>query len=569
MRRPTPLPAARLLGSAVAVALALAACRPAPTPPVAAPPATPAPTVLESPDTSGGGGTVRYAIAEPSAIVPVEAVGSAALAVVDALFDSLTAWGPPPGPAESPTALQVRPSAALTWTPGDGGRTWTFRLRPQATFHDGTTPVTAADFAYAWEQAVRLDHVGYHLRDVEGYEALRSGQADVLSGVTAVDEQTLEVRLTRANADFPAVVAHPALGPLPRRVWEADPDGYRQQPLGNGPFAASEAWARNSFVRVRPFDGWRNRVRKPSVTEVVFQVMDLDTAYLAFQQGRLDFTELPPGALSDAVEAYGESPDGYTGPGVLRGDVPVLYYLGFSMDRPPFDDVEVRRAVSRAIDRAALTAELLEGNVRPASSLIPPALEGAVVGRCPTCEHDPAAAEQVFAERGITDLELWFNRDGGHERIARQLRRDLQAVGVRLELRTEELPAYLSALEAGEAGLYRFGWAVDYPTLENALAPILHSSTSGADEGSYNYGGYAAADVDALLDDARATLDAREREARYREAADLALNRDQALVPLFTYRHAAVASDRLDGLVYDAMGNLDLVAVDIADPDGG
>lgn len=514
-------------------------------------------------DPSTDGGTVRYAIAEPAAIVPVEAVGSAALTVVDALFDSLTYWGPRPTQGDATSELHPRPSAALAWSSGDDAKTWTFRLRPTATFHDGT-PVTAADFVFAWELAVELDQVGYHLRDVEGYDALRAGQADGLAGVTAVDAHTLEVRLRRANADFAAVVGHPSLGPLPRELWTADPESFRQRPIGNGPFLAPEAWVPGQFVRVTPYGRWNNRVSGPAVAEVVFQILDTDTAYLAFQQGRLDFTELPPGALSDAIETYGESADGYTGPGVLRGGLPVLYYLGFDVTEPPFDDVEVRRAVSLAIDRTGLATEALEGNVTIARSLVPPVLPGFRGARCLTCRHDPEAAEEVFAERGITSLALWFNRGGGHERIAHRLRRDFEAVGVRLELRTEEFPQYLAALEAGDAGLFRFGWAVDYPTLENALYPILHSDARGGGDRGYNYGSYAASDVDALLDEARATLDASERHARYVEAAELALNRDQVAVPLFTYRHAAVASDRLDGLVYNAMGSVDLVTVDIA-----
>jgi len=517
------------------------------------------PEAGESPTDSG---TLRYALGEPSAIVPVEAVGSAALTVVDALFDSLTAWA---ASGQQPQQLQVRPSAAVDWSTEDG-RVWTFRLRPRAMFHDGATPVTAWDFVFAWEQAVRLDEVGYHLREVEGYEALRTGEADALAGVTAIDEHTLEVRLSSPNADFPAVVGHPALGPLPRTLWQADPEAFRRQPVGNGPFVASEPWARGQFLRVTPFDAWRNRVARPSVTEVVFQFMDAETAYLAFQQGRLDFAELPPGALTDAAEHYEESPDGYTGPGLLRGDVPVLYYLGVDVTRPPFDDVEVRRALSLAVDRAAIAGGVLEGNVTAARSLLPPTLPGPGTLPCQACRHDPEAATAIFADRGITNLVLWFNRGGGHERIARQLRRDLHAVGVRLELHTEEFPEYLAALSRGEPNLFRFGWAVDYPTLDNALYPILHSSAIGSGDGAHNHGRYAAGDVDALLDEARATLDTRERQVRYAEAADLALNRDQAIVPLFTYRHAAVASDRTANLVYDPMGFVDLVSVEIVDP---
>lgn len=547
----------RGLAAALLLVVALPACR-APAPPASPAGSSREPTVAEEPvEVAGDGGTLRYAIEEPETIVPVDAVGRHSLAVVDALFDSLTAWGPD---------LEVRSAAAVRWSTPDGGRTWMFRLRPRATFHDeDATPVTAADFVFAWELAIRLDQAGYHLREVEGYEALRDGETDRLSGVQAVDDRTLSVRLRSPNVEFPSVVAHPSLGPVPAALWKEDEDAFRAQPVGNGPFEASEAWARNQFVRVTPFEGWRNRVSRPSVAEVVFQIMDPDTAYLAFQQGRLDFVELPPGALTDAESRYEVSPDGYTGPGVLRGDVPMLYYLGFDLRRPPFDDVEVRRALSMAVDRSQLAADMHGGNVTLARSIAPASLPGGRRGLCRTCRHDPDHAERVFAERGITSLVLWFNRGGGHEQVARRLRADLRRVGVGLELRSMEFADYLRALGDGEAGLFRFGWTVDYPTLDNALRPILHSASSGGGEMAHNYGGYAAEDVDDLLDTARTVLDAEDRRARYRKAADLALNRDQAIVPLFRYRHAAVASERVAGLFYSPMGMVDLVEVTVSD----
>lgn len=545
------------------VALLLASCEPVAPPPAA--PAQPTTAPARTPEPAADGGTLRYAIAEPGAIVPVQAAEQDELAVVDSLFDSLTRWAP--SSAGAVTDLDVKPAAASRWSSEDA-LTWTFQLRRRATYHDGT-PVTAADFKFAWELAVTLDEVGYHLRDVEGYEALRDGEADGLSGVRAVDERTLEVRLASPQAEFPAVVGHPALGPLPRGLWQADPEGFREQPVGNGPFAMSEPWARGQFVRVSPYEGWRNRIRRPSVTEVVFQVFDPDTAYLAFQQGRLDFTLLPPGALEDAEEHFGASADGYTGPGVLRGDAPTLYYLAFNVRQRPFDDVEVRRALSLAIDRDGLAETLLGGNVSAARSLTPPVLAGARPDSCLACRHDPDTAREIFAQRDITSLTLWINDGGGHDRVARRIRRDLLRVGVRLQIETADFDAYLDAVETGTAGWFRSGWRVDYPTVDNALYPILHTSSAGDAEVAHNQGGYGAADVDALLDRARATLDRDERHELYGQAEELALNRDQALVPLFTYRHSAVASDRVGGLVYDPMALVELVDVEIGEAGSG
>jgi oligopeptide transport system substrate-binding protein len=183
---------------------------------------------------------------------------------------------------------------------------------------------------------------------------------------------------------------------------------------------------------------------------------------------------------------------------VITGPVPVLYFLGFNVQQDPFDDGEVRQAISMAIDRSRIVAEVLEGNIDIARAAVPPTVPGGRARTCAACQHDPDAARDVFEERGIDQITLWFNRDGGHEPIAQRIREDLGAVGVRVVWRTEEFADYLQALERGEANLYRFGWAPDYPTLDESLYPLFHSQ-SVPQNGGHNYGRYADAEVDDLL----------------------------------------------------------------------
>jgi ABC-type transport system substrate-binding protein len=506
--------------------------------------------------------TFRYAIQEPSAIVPPAVVEPDGLAVVDALFDSLTAYD---------RELRVVPSAAEAWTPETPQR-WTFRLRAGATFHDGS-PVTAADFKAAWEEAVRRDLVGFLLRDVAGYAELRAGDAGELSGVTAVDDLTLRVELANPRPDLPALVAHPALGPVAAGAWRANPVAYQEAPVGNGPFRIDGAWARGQFVRVARWPAWPNGA-PAQVDEVLFRIADPNAAYVAFQQDRFDFAPLPAGALAEATEAFPPtSDDGYQGPGLLLGPTPVLYFLGFRMTRPPFDDLQVRRAVSMAIDRERLAETTLEGNVSPARAIVPPPIPGARPSACGACGHNPAEARRIFADRGITQIDLWINRDGGHEQIAEQVRVDLEAVGVRLVVRSEEpapdgtFSSYLDTLASGEAGLFRFGWATEYPSMDEALRPLIHTAST-PESGGQNYMRYSNPEVDSLLDQARGTLDAPARQLLYQRAEDLALGRDQAIVPLFTFHHRAVAGARVENLYLSPFGLVNLADVALRPPEG-
>lgn len=529
--------------------------------PATPPPISPAASPEVSPSPGVGTGPFRYALTEPRSIVPGDVVDPGGLTVVDTLFDSLTAYD---------RNGSTVPAAAVAWESDSSATEWTFALRPAATFHDGS-PVTARSFVDSWTRAVRRGAAGYHLADVEGYDRVSTDPQAPFSGLRAVDDVTLVVRLSHPLADFPAVVAHPALGPLPAAAL-VGPDlapGFADRPVGNGPFQlrVDEPWVRGQFLRAVRFDDWLGGSGPAELAEVLFQFDDADTAYVAFQQGRRDFAAVPAGALADAQQRYTVAPDGYSGPGLLTGLTGSLYYLGMNLAAPPFDNVDVRRALSLAVDRDTLARANREGNARPALAAVSRSVPGARFRNCENCRHDPDEARRLFAAAGVTELELWFNQGGGHERIVGLLTDQLEAVGVTLRTMSpdlapgqEPLPAYLGALRSGAAPLFRFGWSVDYPTLDNALSPLFSSAAAGVD-GAGNYGRFADPQVDGLLAQARTTLDPAAREELYRQAEQLALDRHQAIIPLLHFRLAAVVSDRVEGFVLSPFGTANLADV--------
>lgn len=503
--------------------------------------------------------TFRYGAREPSAILPGDVMEPDGLVITDTLFDSLTTWE---------TDGAVGDAAATTWFADRESRVWTFSLRPQATWSDDArTPVTAADFVFAWTRTVAERRAGgYHLDEVEGYDELVAGTTTTLAGVTAVDERTLEVRLRSPFADFPAVVAHPGLGPLLQSRFLADPDGYARAPLGNGPFV-TQSWQPGGFLRATRSAGWRNGPA-PALDEVVFQFGEAEDAFIAFQQDRFDYAPLPTGALEDARERYGRATEGGRGPGVLDGPAPQLYFLGMDMSSEPFDRVEVRRALSLALDREAIAGAVREGNTDPALGAVPRVIPGARARPCDYCRYDPDTARELFAEAGVTQVELWFNREGGHEQIASLVADQLAEVGVRLRSRTPRAPgdgasaleAYLAQLRDGATPLFRFGWTMDYPLLDDGLRPLFASAVANA-QGAANYGPYANPEVDGLLAQARGTRNAAERQRLYQAAEDTAIDGDQAIIPLLHFRHAAVVGERFEGFVLSPFGLPNLAAV--------
>lgn len=561
---------------------------PPPSPTASTPSTTGGPT--ESRTVAGEGGTLRYALGtNPASIDPRFLADEEGTVVADALFDSLVAVGD--------DLVTIEPAAARSWTVSDDGLTHTFRLRPDATFHDGT-PVRAQDFVRAFRRIVDREarpasFLAYQLAPVEGYDAaIEAGEP--LSGVRAVDDTTLEIVLSRPHAEFLQVLAHPSLAPLPVAA-EDDPDAYAESPVGNGPFAMAEAWQPNQFIRVSRFADHHAPAR---LDEVVFQIFADDPSrqqqYDDFERGQLDVAEVPPDRLDEARTTYGEGSDGT---GLLEGLTGAIYAYGFNTELAPFDDPAVRRAVSHVIDRERIVRQILLDARVAADTLVPPSLPGAAAGRCEHCTFDPEAARAELL--GIEDptaeptgdpaaspsptgtatgtptdgtpsptptedegppplldhpIEIVVNAGATNERIAARVAADIEsALGADVTTRTAEPAAFVGELRAGEIQLFRLGWQADHPSPGAVLQPLFRSDARDED----NLTRFVDEEVDALLDQARAEPDAFARNQLYADAEERILEL-APVAPIFFYKQNRVVADTVVDLRIGPLGTVSL-----------
>jgi peptide/nickel transport system substrate-binding protein/oligopeptide transport system substrate-binding protein len=279
---------------------------------------------------------------------------------------------------------------------------WTFKLQPGAKFADGE-PVTAGDFVFAWNRiaesasknATDPSQISYHLSPVVGYDEAQA-KGTPMSGVKAIDDNTLQVTLQYPFADWPYVVAHPALAPVPQKLVESGVPyngttvPYADMPVGNGPFKMAEPWKHDQYIKVVRNDDYYGA--KAYLDGVNFQIFkDQDTAYREFQAGNLDFTQIPDGQIEAAKAAYGVSPDGYTvnpGKQVLLGPEAAIYYFALQNQKPPFNNLLIREAVSLAINRQAIVDAVYEGTRKPATSFLPPGVPGFEANQWPASSYD-------------------------------------------------------------------------------------------------------------------------------------------------------------------------------------
>ncbi|MCB0191411.1 MAG: peptide ABC transporter substrate-binding protein [Anaerolineae bacterium] len=211
-------------------------------------------------------------------------------------------------------------------------------------------------------------------------------------------------------------------------------------------------------------------------------------------------------------------------------------YLGFNVNKPPFDDPKVRQAFNLALDKQRMVKIVFQGNVPAASGIVPPTMPGYENPNLSDFEYDPERALELIAESSYEDVtefpEITLNISGSGGRAPQIIESIVESYKQNLgvEIAVEQTPwaDFLEDLNQPDPSyqLYQLGWVADYPDPQNFLEVLFYSDSS------QNHGNYSNPEVDALLDEARRTQDAEERLALYQEAEQMILT-DAAWVPLY------------------------------------
>ncbi|HEX2861800.1 MAG TPA: peptide ABC transporter substrate-binding protein, partial [Lacunisphaera sp.] len=299
---------------------------------------------------------------EPATLDPHLAILPDEFFIIRALGEGLLVPNPHGG--------EPLPGVATHWSVSPDGLTYTFTLRPDATWSNGE-PVTAADFVYSIQRVltpataapkVALFHL---LRNARGFT--QGTVADFAQvGVSARDARTLVLTIERPAPDFPALVASGPWIPVHRGTVETHGAKWSLPGnlIGNGPFILTE-WAPNQHILVRKNQAYWDRAAI-ELDGLLFRAFDSgDTEDRAFRAGELDVTLSVPQAKLDTYRQ--------TSPTLLKtAALHETRYLSLNTTRPPLDDPRVRLALSLALDRQALTGKVLRSGQKPAYHFIPP-----------------------------------------------------------------------------------------------------------------------------------------------------------------------------------------------------
>lgn len=409
-----------------------------------------------------------------------------------------------------------------------------FTLRPDARFHDGT-PVTAADVAATYRSL--LD------------PALASPKRDALGMIAAVttpDPRTVIFRLATPTAGF---LDATNVGILPARLTAAGPVAAADL-VGCGPFRVA-ATLDDGGVDLVPHDAYMDG--PPALARVRFRTVP---------DGTVRALELASGAV-DLVENAVE-PDLLPWLGAqahLAVDVrpgTTFQYVGVSFRDPRLANRDVRTALALGLDRAGIAQALLRDTARPATGLLPPS-HWAYDGDVATYPYDPDRARALLATQALRPDDRAFSFKTSTVELRRRIAEVFQAgigqLGLRLDVRSYEWATFYDDIRHGRFQLYALAWiGVRDP---DVYFRLLHSTMTPP--AGLNRGGYASADMDRLLERARAAENREDRRRLYGEVQRLAAI-DLPLIPLWWADTVVVRNRRLAGFEPTADGDLESLA---------
>ncbi len=478
---------------------------------------------------------------EPASLDPQRDSSASNIAVANQVFDGLVGYD---------ESMNVIPALAESWKVSRDGREYIFFLRRGVRFHHGRE-VTAEDVKASLSRIFRTADPAAparFLERIEGAKAYRQGKAGEVAGIRVRSAGEVAVRLGEPYGPFLSALAMAQTKIVPREMAEDPAAPLDRHPVGTGAFRFV-SWEGSQVVLEANPDHFRGRSRLDRVVFVFYPAGAAEAAFADFLAGKLDGCPLPPQADAAALRKQGYQI-------LARPGLSLLFY-GFNLKVPPYDRVEVRKALALAFDREEYVREILKGNV-PASQVIPPGMPGHTPDNA-LLRHDPAEASRLLARagfpggRGLPELVLaTASRSPTALREMDQLVRDLGRIGVKARpLFVPEWDRFQEGLKNGEYPFFRYALFGEVPDPDDFLAALFESGSSG------NFTHFSRPEVDRLLEKARGEVDPLQRSTLYRQAEKRILE-EAPIIPLAFLATQAVFQPRVKGMVLSVIGFNDL-----------
>lgn len=438
----------------------------------------------------------------------------------------------------------LRPGVAESWTISDDGLSYQFRIRKNSFWSNGAR-LTAHDFVATYRNLVDPSRAAINanaIMAVKNAHEIITGNADVASlGVRAVDDETLLIHLESPTAYFLQLLTHPSLFP----VFLPSGAGISSSPItgiSNGAYII-EDWTKGSEISLKKNSKYWD-AESVFFKNVRYHVVEEGTEFNRFRAGELDIT----GTVDSSIFA------------IARRDFPNelkvapklgVYYYGYNFNNPLFaNNVNLRRALSLAIDRSVLVTKITGRGEEPAFSWVPPGThnyEPQVVAELGLGKKErERQARKYFSAAGygqtnVLEFQLRYNKSDVQERIALAISAMWQDVlGVQVELVSEEFQVLLSNIREQEVtDVFRLSWTGNY----NDPQTFLELFESNHPQ---NLTGYSNPEFDEIIRASRTEVDSAKRRSMLEAAESMALG-DYPAIPIYFYVSKHLVRERIKG----------------------
>lgn len=491
------------------------------------------------------------------------------------LYRTLTTFRAAPGKEGS----EVVPDLATDLgTSSDGGRTWTFTLKPGLAYEDGT-PIRARDIKYNVERSFAPDLAGgpdyaqRYLAGTEGYTGPLDGKH--LDSIRTPDDRTVIFALRRPVAEFSSTVTLPTFSPVPASREKGVQ--YDLRPFSSGPYRI-ESYARGKklvLVRNTHWDVATDPVRKAYPDRIVViqglkggQIDDRIIESAGADASAIEWSDLQPASVAKVLPR----PDIRKRLSAERTGCTDM--LALNTSRPPFDDPKLRQAMHYAVDKQAqVTANGGPALNDVATAYLPPSLTG---GRAADPLHagpatgDVKKAEKLLAEAGKADgFDTTITVSTGDKTRAEALQQSLARVGIRLRIETVDPSVYYDTIgdTINAPDMAISGWCPDYPSAATFLPFVFDGRTIKPKGNQGNVSQFRDKAVDRRMDEIAEMSDATTANEAW-TALDQQIQRKSPAIPLLWERKPLLVGDNIAGAFGHPSwtGQFDFAVIGLKDP---
>jgi peptide/nickel transport system substrate-binding protein len=423
-----------------------------------------------------------------------------------------------------PGSTDVMPGLAESWTATAGGLEYTFKLRKNVKFHDGT-PFNADAVVYSLSRQFKKDHPDYGNGPWKywGYMDMDN----IIKDVVAVDASTVKISLKKPEAPFIANLAmnfSAIVSPTAAKKYGKE---FSSHPVGTGPFKFVSWVKDDNIVLERNPNYWG---QKAYLDRVILKVIpDATARYLALKKGEVDLIDFPNPSDIPAIESDANLK-------VIKQAGMNVGYLAMNTQKKPFTDKRVRQAINYAINKAEILTAVYGPLGVAAKNPLPPDMWG----YNKTIEeygYNPDKAKQLLAEAGYPKgfkTKLWampvsrpYNPNG--RRMAEIMQAQLKAVGITAEIVSYEWGTYLDKTDHGEHDMALLGWTGDNGDPDNFLWVLLSAPAAEVPAGNIAF--WKNDEFTGIIKQAKETADQAKRTQLY-EQAQVIFHEEAPWVPI-------------------------------------